>query len=102
MVFLKEFFEKVEFEKNQQTTKKHAKLPRGQRVNATDEAYLCMPENVFLFFSFLNSSASLRKSSNSFSPDTALCLNNGTIYKKINIENSVITVNLKVKHVVKW
>ena len=27
MVFLKEFIEKVDFEKNQQTTKKHAKLP---------------------------------------------------------------------------
>ena len=32
MVFLKEFFEKVDFEKNQQTTKKHEKLPRRQRV----------------------------------------------------------------------
>ena len=92
----------MDFEKYQQTTKKHVKLPMGQRVNATEEAYLCMPEKVFLFFSFLNSSASLRKSSNSFSPDTALCLNNGTIYKKINSENSVLNVNLKVNHVVKW
>ena len=35
MVFLKEFFEKVDFEKkkNQQTTKKHANLPSRQRVN---------------------------------------------------------------------
>ena len=33
MVFLKEFFEKVDFEKNQQTTKKHEKLPRRQIVN---------------------------------------------------------------------
>ena len=32
MVFLKEFFEKVDFEKNQQTKKKHAKLPSRQRV----------------------------------------------------------------------
>ena len=32
MVFLKEFFEKVDFEKNWQTTKKHEKFPRGQRV----------------------------------------------------------------------
>ena len=32
MVFLKEFFEKVDFKKNQQMTKKQAKLPRGQRV----------------------------------------------------------------------
>ena len=34
MVFLKELFEKVDFEKNQQTTKKREKLPRGQRVNS--------------------------------------------------------------------
>ena len=27
MVFLKEFFKKVDFEKNQQTTNKHEKLP---------------------------------------------------------------------------
>ena len=33
MVFLKEIFEKVDFEKNPQTTKKHAKLPSMQRVN---------------------------------------------------------------------
>ena len=32
MVFLKEFFEKVDFEKIQQTTKKHAELPKMQRV----------------------------------------------------------------------
>ena len=30
MVFLKEFFEKVDFVKSQQTTKKQAKLPRRQ------------------------------------------------------------------------
>ena len=30
MVSLKEFFEKVDFKKNQQTTKKHEKLPRMQ------------------------------------------------------------------------
>ena len=30
MVFLKECFEKVDFEKNQQTTKKEAKLPSRQ------------------------------------------------------------------------
>ena len=34
MVFLKELFEKVDFEKIQQRTKKHEKLPRGQRVMA--------------------------------------------------------------------
>ena len=32
LTFLKEFFEKVDFEKNQQTTKKHEKLPSMQRV----------------------------------------------------------------------
>ena len=32
MVFLKEFFEKVDLEINQQTTKKHANLPRMQRA----------------------------------------------------------------------
>ena len=33
MVFLKEFFKKVDFEKkNQQKTKKHEKFPRGQSV----------------------------------------------------------------------
>ena len=32
MIFLKEFFKNVDFEKNQQTTKKHAKLPSRQRV----------------------------------------------------------------------
>ena len=31
-IFLKEFFKKVNFEKNQQTTKKHAKLPSRQKV----------------------------------------------------------------------
>ena len=32
MVFLKEFFEKVDFEKIQQTSEMHEKLPRIQRV----------------------------------------------------------------------
>ena len=32
-VFLKELFEKVDFEKSQQTTKKPEKFPRGQNVN---------------------------------------------------------------------
>ena len=30
--YLKEFFQKIDFEKNQQTTKKHAKLPSRQSV----------------------------------------------------------------------
>ena len=34
MVFLKEFFKKVDYEKNQQTTKKHVILPSRQRVNS--------------------------------------------------------------------
>ena len=33
MVFLKEFFEKVDFEKKSADDKKHAKLPNRQRVN---------------------------------------------------------------------
>ena len=33
IVFLKELFEKVDFEKSQQTTKNVGKFPRGQRVN---------------------------------------------------------------------
>ena len=33
MVFLEEFFKKVDFEINQPITKKHAKLPSRQRVN---------------------------------------------------------------------
>ena len=32
MVFLKKCFEKIDFEKNQQPTKKHAKLPSRQGV----------------------------------------------------------------------
>ena len=30
MVFMKEFFKKVDFEKNQQTTKKHENFPGGK------------------------------------------------------------------------
>ena len=37
MVLLKEFFEKVDFEKDQQTTKKLAKLPSNQRVNQSGQ-----------------------------------------------------------------
>ena len=35
MVFLKEFFKKVDFEKNLHTTKKHEKLPKMQRVKSS-------------------------------------------------------------------
>ena len=47
MVFLKEFFEKVDFEKNQQTTKKHEKLPSMQRVNTQQVKDRC--NNVVYF-----------------------------------------------------
>ena len=40
MVFLKEFFEKVDFENNQQMTKKHDKLPRRQRVKCDNEYHI--------------------------------------------------------------
>ena len=33
MVFLKEFFEKVDFEKNQQMTKEHKNFPGGNELN---------------------------------------------------------------------
>ena len=36
---MKEFFEKVDFEKNQQTTKKHEIFPWGQRVKGDFWAY---------------------------------------------------------------
>ena len=39
---MKEFFEKVDFEKNKQTAKKHAKLPIMQRAkcNVEDKTFL--------------------------------------------------------------
>ena len=39
MVFLKEFFEKVDFEKIQQMTKKHEKVPSMQRVKIKEARY---------------------------------------------------------------
>ena len=36
IVFLKEFFENVDFEKNRKTTKKHANFTRRQRVQLND------------------------------------------------------------------
>ena len=39
MVFLKEFFKEVDFEKNQQTTKKPEKLPSRQRVNPIETPF---------------------------------------------------------------
>ena len=44
MVLLKEFFEKVDFEKNQQTAKKHEKFPRRQRVKDLPLAPLAIVE----------------------------------------------------------
>ena len=50
MVFLKEFFEKVDFEKNQQTTKKHEKLPSMQRVKiAKLDPFSGMAGHIFQF-----------------------------------------------------
>ena len=39
MVFLKEFFKKVDFEKIQQMTKKHEKVPSMQRVKIKEARY---------------------------------------------------------------
>ena len=36
VVFMKEFFEKVDFEKNKQTTKKKKKFPGGSRSSQSD------------------------------------------------------------------
>ena len=47
MVFLKEFFEKVDFEKNQQTTNKYEKFPSRQRVNEGNQVYTT--QHIFLF-----------------------------------------------------
>ena len=42
MVFLKELFVKVYFERNRQTTQKHAKLPSQQRANRIKIREKCM------------------------------------------------------------
>ena len=56
MLFQKEFFEKVDFEKNQQTTKKHENFPRRQRVKSEENIqtlvrmlYLC---SLISFYTF--------------------------------------------------
>ena len=51
------FFEKIDFEKNQQTTKKHEKLPSSQRVNTW-----ASPITVFNLISILYSIPSLKNS----------------------------------------
>ena len=43
----KEFLEKVDFEKNLQTTKKHEKLFRGQRVDSGLNVQLFAPWEIF-------------------------------------------------------
>ena len=48
MVFFKEFFEKVDFEKNQQMTKKFDKYPREQRVTTNDLTHETLFEMVLL------------------------------------------------------
>ena len=45
MVFLKEFFEKVDFEKNQQTTKKPEKYPACKELNNFQSQYTSSNEN---------------------------------------------------------
>ena len=47
IVFLKEFFKKVDFEINQQTTKTLEKFPRGQRVNM--HVQLCSGARFLIF-----------------------------------------------------
>ena len=42
MVFIKDFFEKIHFDKNQQTTKRHEKFPRGQIVNIEFTQMFCL------------------------------------------------------------
>ena len=57
MVFLKEFFENDNFEKNQQTTKNHDKFPGVQSVNVRgntglDKQNQCKNVNICLPVSF--------------------------------------------------
>ena len=50
MVFLKETFEKVEFDKNQQTEKKHAKLPRVKLTSTFFFSFLLSSSEILLSF----------------------------------------------------
>ena len=69
MVFMKEFFGKDDFEKNQQKTKKHAKLPSRQRVKLLCSflriCVVCLLQNVFR-------SHSLTKEQNALLPKISL------------------------------
>ena len=55
MVFLKEFFVKIDFEKNQQMTIKHEKLPSMQRVKIVDYHVIDQKMNVTEFRGETNS-----------------------------------------------
>ena len=54
MVFLKEFFEKVDFEKNRQTTKSMKNCPWGKELK---NKHSKMPQEPRLYFFFMLSSA---------------------------------------------
>ena len=78
MVFLKEFFRKYDFEKKQQTTTMHTKLPSRQRVEKIIlcELALCPLGNSSCFFgrnqTFQKIISGVRVSS-SLDPDQARC-----------------------------
>ena len=55
MVFLKEFFVKIDFEKNQQMTINHEKLPSMQRINVVDYHVIDQKMNVTEFWGETNS-----------------------------------------------
>ena len=46
MVFLKEYFKNVRFEKNRQMTKMHAKLPSMQRAIWTGSKTVSLPDGI--------------------------------------------------------
>ena len=51
MVFVKEFFEKVDFEKNQQTTtKKVENLPSRQRFKSKNSHTTATDSKIYIFF----------------------------------------------------
>ena len=49
MVFLKEFFEKVDFEKSQRTTKEPEKLPRMQRDKYDDFSIVVQYSCIYMY-----------------------------------------------------
>ena len=88
MVFLKEFLEKVNFEKNQQTTKKHEQFPRGQRVKVFLLNCVIRPNKKIPVFRvtrpFLNLLVKLRKNVQVFSKNTILCILKGKMPFKMH------------------